>query len=265
MDFMCQQSAKEKLRLLANDKCQRVIISGPPGCGKTYLMNEYARMLGVEDIVSVKPTVQEIRSSIEESSLNQGKEVVVCVENLDTGVRGASYTLLKFLEEPPKNIYIVVTCRSIYRIPDTIMSRCVCVECDPPKYSDIQLYGQSVSSTRYQALCRTRLWSSVDTFSEADKILNLDDAKLSYLSDLSSSLDFSDSVNSIVWKLYHYESNNEEFDPALIIKHLMVSSKYRSSRFNRLCISCLKDLSSNTLGKSAVLSKFVLECKYTCA
>ena len=94
---------------------------GPEGCGKSYLARQFAIKLGVDDFALVEPTVAGIRE-ISDLCSEITTPIVICIENLDTGVVAASYTLLKFLEEPRKNVHVVVTARNIKHLPDTIPS-----------------------------------------------------------------------------------------------------------------------------------------------
>ena len=94
MNFICQKYSLNELQQLANKDRHSVLIEGSSGCGKTYLARQYAQMIDVYDFINVEPKVQDIRNTID-SCLQLGNKVVICIENLDKGVSGASYTLLK--------------------------------------------------------------------------------------------------------------------------------------------------------------------------
>ena len=122
MNFVSQNTPTLQLMDLANSRHHSILIEGPQGCGKTYLAKQYAAMLNVSDFEVVKCSVDTIRDAIDETCKIKN-DVVICLENLDDGVLSASYTILKFLEEPLPNVYIVVTCRNLKKVPDTIISR----------------------------------------------------------------------------------------------------------------------------------------------
>ena len=97
---MLSNSQKEplaELKQLAASNRQSILIEGPSGCGKTYLCKQYANMLGIDDFSVVAPKVADIREALD-SCLSLQNRVLLAIENLDLGVAGASYTLLKSLE-----------------------------------------------------------------------------------------------------------------------------------------------------------------------
>ena len=95
MILKCQSSALDELQNLADSDRHSVLIEGVAGSGKTYLAKQYAKFLSINDFVTVNATVNDIRKSID-TSYNLESKIVICIENLDTGVAGASHTLLKF-------------------------------------------------------------------------------------------------------------------------------------------------------------------------
>ena len=114
----------------------------------------------------------------------KNNKVVICVENLDCGVVSASYTLLKFLEEPLPNVYIVITCRNVKHVPDTIISRSAVVNTCPPVDIDISSYSLSKNPARFKELQNTLIWRCVRTFKDAETVLNMTSSQLSYFQNL---------------------------------------------------------------------------------
>ena len=107
MEYRCQMNALEELKELAKSDRHSILIEGFEGCGKSYLAHEYRRMLGIHDFCIVKSDMDSIRETIDSTTTTNSK-IVLCIENLDCGVVNVSYALLKFLEEPQNNVYIVV-------------------------------------------------------------------------------------------------------------------------------------------------------------
>ena len=65
---MIADSHKEplaELQTLAQAHRQSVLISGPSGSGKSYLCQQYANMLGIDDFVSIEPKVSDIREAMD--------------------------------------------------------------------------------------------------------------------------------------------------------------------------------------------------------
>lgn len=253
-----QKESIEELTNLAKSDRHSLLIEGPSGCGKSYLAKQYAMMLGVSDFASVNPTVPAIRETID-ASYNLTSPVVFCIENLDAGVAGASYTLLKFLEEPSKNVYLVVTCRNRYKVPDTIISRSACISMSAPIESDIKDYAEIKDAARYNLMKSYDVWKAVRTLKDVDNVLHFNQTQIDYFSEIKEACTFKDSVANLSWKLGHYNDNSETDIPFVINYIIQVCN---SSRIQKHGISCIKDLTSARIASHAVLAKFIFECKY---
>lgn len=258
MEFVCQQSPLQDLQKLADKNRHSVLITGPSGSGKSYLAKQYASMLNISDYQEVSPKVDEIRNAIN-SCLALDNDVVICIENIDTGVLGASYALLKFLEEPCDNVYVVVTARNIQKVPDTILSRSTLVTTAPPVKSDIETYATFKNFPKFHELENTTIWKCVTTFSEADLVMSLNAEQLKYFEDLKSEVAFRDSISNMSWKLGHYQ-NNSEAPTELVIRYLM--EIVNTPHIKRCGISCLSDINSGRIATHAALAKFLFEMKY---
>ena len=254
-----QKSALEELTQFAENNVHTIIIEGPEGCGKTYLAKQYAKMLDVSDFISIEPKVSDIRQAVD-SSIETKSPMVLCVENLDLGVASAAYTLLKFLEEPIPTAYIVLTCRSIVNVPDTIISRCAVTTVTPPIVSDILSYAEQLNSDKYLATKRSKLWNCARTFKDANTILNLTSDQQEYFKSLTSMLSFSDSISNMMWKLGHYPDKSET--PIDLVMRYIISIT-KSEHIKRITIECISNLSTAKIATHATLAKFLFESKYT--
>ncbi len=258
MNFKCQLDAISQLHSLSITDQHSILIEGPEGCGKSYLVSYYSKLIGCSDIQFVSPSVQSIKDSIDHCALSNNR-ILLSIENLDTGVLSASYVLLKFLEEPTSNVYVVITCRNLNQIPDTIISRSAVVSVSPPITFDINLYGQSKDADKYNSLSCLDVWNAIKTFKDVDTIYNLSSSNLSYIINTASSLSFKDTVGNIVWKLSHYDDGSDL--PVLLMMRYIVSSTH-SDHIKRAAIQCIHDLEFSRVGSHAILSKFVFESKY---
>ena len=258
MNFICQQQPLIELDTLRLSDRHSVLIEGPSGCGKTYLAMQYAKMLNIEDFQIVTPKVDEIKSSID-ACLSLSTPVVLCIENLDTGVPAASYALLKFLEEPSPNVYIVVTCRNLQHVPDTIVSRSAVVVTAPPVDIDISTYSLSLNKDKFQELQFSDLWKCVRTFKDAETVLNMTPEQVTYFYNIPSMCKFNDSVSNIIWKLGHYEDNTE-CPVELVIRCIM--NIIDTPHVKRVGVECLNDLALKRIATHAILAKFAFELKY---
>lgn len=258
MNFVSQKAPTLQLMDLSNSRHHSILIEGPQGCGKTYLAKQYANMLNVSDFEVVKCSVDTIRDAIDETCKIKN-DVVICLENLDDGVLYASYTILKFLEEPLPNVYIVVTCRNLRKVPDTIISRSAVVSCGPPIDKDIEEFALNRNTQKFQSLSDSSIWRSVRSFKDAEYVLSMNDDQIKYFGQLDKMLSFSDTVSNIIWKLGHYEDNTE-IPVGLVMQYII--SRTNSKTVKRAAIRCMSDISLGRLAQHACLARFVFEAKY---
>ena len=258
MNFICQQAAISELDSLAKSNRHSVLIEGPEGSGKSYLAKQYATLLGVPDFQEVVPKVDAIKETID-NCMQISTPIVLCIENLDTGVPAASYALLKFLEEPLPNVYIVVTCRNIKHVPDTIISRSAVVVTSPPVDTDVCGYAMMKNADRFKEMQLTRIWKCVRTFRDAEIALNMTNAHIEYFNGLTELAKFRDSVSNLVWKIGHYPDNSET-PVEFVIRYLM--DLVNTAHVRQAGITCISELNQSRIAGHAVLAKFVFEAKY---
>lgn len=258
MNFNSQSAAIEELHKLSDANRQSVVIEGPPGSGKTHLTHLYADMLGIEDYSIVHPKVSEVKEALD-STLALNNNIMLVIENLDLGVKGAAYALLKTLEEPLPNLYIVITCRNLAGIPDTIISRSAVVNVSPPTLNDIDAYGDAKDHLKFSNLSRRLVWKCVRSFTDADEVLQMTNGQIDYYEALAEVCQFKESVSNIVWKLGHYPDNSE-CNVELAIRSVV---ELMQKPFITKCgIECIRDLSKSRIAPHAILSKFVFNAKY---
>lgn len=259
IDFICQKEAIKQLEDYSKCDAHSILIEGVEGSGKTYLAHMYSqKMLRIPDCYIVSPNVQQIRSIIEDC-YRISNPITIIIENLDLGVAAASYTLLKFLEEPASHVHVIVTCRNINKIPDTIVSRSLCVTTAPPIDKDIETYATSVNLERFNRLKNTDLWKCVHTFKDISTILNMNDSQISYFDSIKNMLGFRDSISNMMWKLSHYDDNSEA-PVDIVIEYIMYISN--NSHIKHSGIDCLRDISNGRIASHAAIAKFLFECKY---
>lgn len=257
MKFCCQNQALKFLHNFAELDRHSILISGCSGSGKTYLAKQYSKFVGAQEFFSVPSTVSAIRDGIDSCYMRDSK-TVMCVENLDKGVLGASYTILKFLEEPISKIYVVITCENVKGVPDTILSRSTEAPISGPTYSDITQYGESKNYEKFKNIS-SNLRSCLKSFKDVDLILNLSDQKLEYFHTFDG-LRFKDPVSTIVWNIGHFPDNSET-PIDIVIRYIMIYHKTLHEQ--RCSVQCLNDLNTGRIAKHAILSKYCMDMKYT--
>ena len=258
MKLEFQTSAINELKQLAENDCHSILIEGSIGCGKSYLAKMYGQLKHIEDFASVPPTVQGIRDALE-ASYNLASPVVFCIENLDLGVPGASFTLLKFLEEPVDNVYIVVTCRNRFHVPDTIISRSICVTVSSLLDKHVTAYAQIRDNVKFNNLHTKAVWRGVKTLNDVEDVFRMTSAQIAYYDELSTTLNFKDTVSSLMWQLGHYPDNTET-NIQFVFNYIIAIAP--TARIQRYAIQCVKDLIQSRIASHAVIAKFIFECKY---
>lgn len=258
MDFKNQQEALQDLQKYAEAKRQAILISGPEGCGKSYLAMQFGKLLGVADFQIVETKIANVRETME-ACYQIINPVVLCIENLDLAVAGVSYTLLKFIEEPKPNIFIVITCRNIRQIPDTIVSRCVTINVPPIISSDLSEYAEAKFSTELK-LVRTDpiLWQCIKSVTDMKLLSKLTPEQVAYFKEICGFICNTMSVTNIVWKLQYFPDKTPT-PINVIVRYLM----YSNSKWQRSCVDCLNSLALGRLGVHASLAKLVFELKYS--
>ena len=79
--------------------------------------------------------VIDLREKIYESSF-LGKSKIILISNIESMSRDASDSILKILEEPPKNTFFIMSSNFIHLIPSTIRSRSVEIEIQNPSIEE---------------------------------------------------------------------------------------------------------------------------------
>ena len=260
MEFKNQQVAIQQLHDLADADRHSILIEGIEGSGKSYLAKEYAKILNIVDMISIQPNVNEVRDAID-ACYTVTNNVLICIENLDTGLPSASYTLLKFLEEPMSNVYIVVTCRNINRVPDTIVSRSAVVSLAVPIDQDIALYAEKRDSMQYSKLSQYKFWDCVRSFKDVDTLMSMSNEQKDYfLKELPEVFRFKDPESTISWKLTKYPDNTET-PLSFVVRYIMAT--YSQNRYiTKACIECLSELDRSRVAPHASISKLIFECMY---
>lgn len=258
MKFKNQISPMLELQMLADSDRHNIMIEGSIGSGKSYLAKQYANMLGISNFQSVDAKVSLVKE-IMDMCIGIDSPIVVSIENLDIGVAAVSYALLKFIEEPTSNVYIVITCRNIKWVPDTIVSRSAVVTVPPMIESDILDYAYEVYSSKVDTVKNTIVWKCVNSISDVDSIMQMDSVKLNYFDGVVDILNSIEPVSSIVWKLQKY-SDGSITPIDLVLKCIMQQST--STEMWKIAHECLCTVIDSRVGAHAALAKMVLQYKY---
>lgn len=260
MTYSNQTSALEMLKSLSETNIHSILIHGPEGTGKTYLAKEFSKIKGIPDFVILDPNVNDLRDAMD-SCIDIRNELVLCIENLDRGNLSASYALLKFLEEPPNNIYIIVTCRNIEALPDTIMSRTSIVPVCRMSLDDLILYSKNVNAEKYNVLVNNNrpIWNCVRSTNDIDALMNLGQPEYDQIMQTQSLLFSNSPISYILWKLQKFQ-NGLPVPIEFSLWYVMNTSI--DKRLFRACHECIKDIQCGRVAVHAALANLCFMCKY---
>lgn len=257
MELTNQTSALSSLEQYAKADRHTILISGVKGCGKTYIAQQYAKLLKTNDFYIVNPKIEEIRE-IMDSAYMQAHKVVVCIENLETGVVGVSNAILKFIEEPSENLYIVVTCRNPKMILDTIHSRCASIHLSHISSEDLREYASKVSKIDISTISKD-VWKCINTPSDIDLVTKYTESQIAYIKAIPELVGSSLSVSTMIWKISNF-SDNTPTNLEFIVKYLMLNTT--SPIAFEACHKCLQALDLGRISSHAILAKLCFSLKY---
>jgi replication-associated recombination protein RarA len=123
-----------------------VIITGQKGQGKTeiakYIYNKLENKYMIKgysncQMIQIGIKIDEIRNMID-MAYKQTEPVIYLIQNADKMSIGAKNSLLKVIEEPPNNAYIIMELQQIQNTLETIKSRCQEIKLENYDEEDIQ-------------------------------------------------------------------------------------------------------------------------------
>lgn len=220
MVFHNQESAVSELKNLAKSDRHSILIHGVNGCGKTWLAKQYHLFVKADEYIILNSKIQDIKDFIPKVYDAEWK-TVLCIENIDYGVDGVSQSLLKLFEEPPENLYIILTARNIKRVPTTILSRSAQVYVKGFRREDLMIYAKEKYGLKAESMK-----ADIDVFcknpSDIDFIFGLKSEDLEYVKTLSTLINSKNPVATSVWKMQSIPSG------AKIPMHIILRSLYNT-------------------------------------
>lgn len=259
MELKHQRDTINQLKKFAENNVHSIIIYGFESSGKTYLAKQYASFLGIDDFQIISPNVSELRETIDQC-MRLDTQVVLCIENLDTGVFGASSTLLKFLEDVSPRIYVIVTARNIKYIQPTIISRCQTVEVNPPTTTDLMQYANAeYSQAQVASHSSSPVWGALKTYNDINTFIAMDRSAIDYMESIPSICLSGKCVSDMVWALQKYPENSGDTPIKLVIRYII----HCYPQLLAAGISCIRDLELRRIASYAIITKFVFILRET--
>lgn len=255
MEFRNQEESVSMLKRASESDAHSILIYGESGCGKTFLARKYAKFVNSADFAVITSKMDSVREFMD-TVYDTDEKIVVCIENLDSAVSGVAQAILKFLEEPPKHVYIVVTARDINAIPDTIISRSMMVFVPHFQFDQLMQYAKENHGLRAESLTddiRTYCRNPADI----DFIMNLQDSDLWYLNDVYKYASGEYPIATITWKLQSFPSGEK------IPIRMLIRSLYRSaSDDKKRMILCYESDIGSGVPDHVILSAIIMNLKY---
>ena len=94
---------------------------------------------GASKNISIE-SIRSIKKFVELSSHSIGGKKVILINNAESLTINAANALLKILEEPPENSYLILTAQNISSLLPTIISRCVMFKAPTPSADDARSF-----------------------------------------------------------------------------------------------------------------------------
>ena len=113
-----------------------VVITGQKGQGKTELAKYISKKMNIQ-IIEFGIKIDEIREMIE-MAYKQTEPLIYLIQNADKMSIGAKNSLLKVIEEPPNNCYVIMELQQMENTLETIKSRCQEIKMEQYSEEDIQ-------------------------------------------------------------------------------------------------------------------------------
>lgn len=135
-----------------------LIFSGVEGIGKfsfskilaQKITNNFCEIKNNPDILLIKRELNQKKELKKEITIDSIRKIndfvnltsstskfrIIIIDSIDVLNKNSANALLKNLEEPPQNIFFLLTNHNESNIPDTIKSRCNIIKVNTPKYDD---------------------------------------------------------------------------------------------------------------------------------
>lgn len=126
-------------RLIDENKFPKFcLIQGARSWGKKQLVTEIAKLMSI-DLVTFENKVDDLRECIR-LAYEQTSPILYVLTDGDTMSTAAKNSILKLVEDPPKNAYIVMLVENVETILPTIRSRAYSFQMDSYTQDEIRLY-----------------------------------------------------------------------------------------------------------------------------
>lgn len=257
--------------LLREDKLpQTIIMSGDRKSGKT-LFSEYIAYCIDIPYINIS-NIDEVRLMIEECYTSRFEKVYI-IEDFNLLNFRAKEAMLKILEEPPQNSYIVLNTYNDSFLKDTIKNRCYIFNIDNYKLVDLQLYESAANKNNHTILEENGLYEVFNSIGWL-MYINENNRLSDYLKFIGKFLRIINTTNGgDALKSLEYISvkkDDDKIDFLLFLKLLYIEI-VKSMKIDKINLIPILDLITKTKNKliinrylsiDVVYSNFIIDYRY---
>lgn len=126
-----------------------IILTGPPGCGKSYWIQKYAETLKKQLFVCPCRKDRTLRDGRQKLHIwaRRTEPAILWLEGADDLTPEAQAFLRRILETHASDVLFILECRDAGRLQEPIRSRCIIKKMYPPTRDDLHEYLHSVNET----------------------------------------------------------------------------------------------------------------------
>jgi hypothetical protein len=121
-----------------------IILTGPPGCGKSYWIQKYAEQIKKQLFVCPCRKDRTLRDGRQKLHIwaRRTEPAILWLEGADDLTPEAQAFLRRILETHAKDVLFILECRDAGRLQEPIRSRCIIKRLYQPTWSDLEDYLQ---------------------------------------------------------------------------------------------------------------------------
>jgi replication-associated recombination protein RarA len=119
-----------------------IILTGPPGCGKSYWIQKYAEQMRKQLLVCPCRKDRTLRDGRQKLHIwaRRTEPAILWLEGADDLTPEAQAFLRRILETHAHDVLFILECRDAGRLQEPIRSRCVIKRLYYPKWNDLEIF-----------------------------------------------------------------------------------------------------------------------------
>ena len=269
-----QENLRKKLTtIIDNDKLSRfIIIEGEVGSGKKTLANVIIHKLQQKGFIDYRvPDVKidTIRSMIQDAYTTKS-DMVVLIPDAEKMSLAAKNSLLKIVEEPPNNIYFILTTIDSNMLMSTIRSRASIYRMEGYSSEELKSYAQQFNTKStdeelevLKNICKTPgdiqlffEYKGLEFVEVVDKVVdNISNAPLFNAMKIAENISMKDGAEgydlAFFWEVFVYKCFQKAFNQKPLFNKYTI--------YMRTTLNALRDLSITGINKQMLFDKWLIE------